>query len=79
MVRGRGLALRQIGREEAREVAHCTSLASAIAMLASTAYGQSRSDIDLASAQHAVSATVLWHLRVLAGWGPSLGARPLAS
>ncbi len=78
MVRGRGLALRQIGREEAREVAHCTSLASAIAMLASTAYGRElRSDMDLASAQHAVSATVLWHLRVLAGWGPSLGARPL--
>ncbi len=33
--------------------------------------------MDLASAQHAVSATVLWHLRVLAGWGPPLGARPL--
>ncbi len=54
------------------------SLASAIASLMPTSYGRElRGEMDLASAQHAVSATSLWHLRVLAGWGPPLGARPL--
>lgn len=33
--------------------------------------------MDLSAAQHAVSATLLWHLRVLAGWGPPLGAHHL--
>jgi len=33
--------------------------------------------MDLATAQHAVSATVLWHVRVLAGWSPPFGAGPL--
>jgi hypothetical protein len=33
--------------------------------------------MDLPAAQRAVSATLLWHLRVLAGWGPPLGAGPL--
>src|ERR1019366_8459026 len=31
----------------------------------------------LAAAQHAVSATTLWHLRVLAGWGPPFGTHQL--
>jgi hypothetical protein len=29
--------------------------------------------MDLASAEHALSSTLLWHLRVLAGWAPSRG------
>jgi len=29
--------------------------------------------MDLAAAEHAVSNTLLWHLRVLAGWAPSRG------
>jgi len=33
--------------------------------------------MDLPSAEHAVFATLLWHVRILAGWGPPLGAGPL--
>jgi hypothetical protein len=33
--------------------------------------------MDLASAERAVFATLLWHIRILAGWGPPLGAGPL--
>jgi hypothetical protein len=33
--------------------------------------------MDLAAAQHAVSATMLWHLRVLAGWVPPYASGPL--
>ena len=77
-VRGRGLTRRRLGADGARDVARSDSLASALSALAATAYGPGlRPDMDLATAQRAVSATVLWHLRVLAGWGPPLGAGPL--
>jgi hypothetical protein len=77
-VRGRGLARRRLGRDGVQSVAAAGSLAGALVTLASTPYGREvRSDMDLASAQHAVSATLLWHLRVLAGWGPPLGAGAL--
>jgi hypothetical protein len=33
--------------------------------------------MDLLSAQRAVAATLLWHLRILAGWCPPLGAAPV--
>jgi hypothetical protein len=33
--------------------------------------------MSLSEAQHAVSATLLWNLRVLAGWGPPVGTHPL--
>ncbi|MDR3649299.1 MAG: hypothetical protein P4L20_09430 [Acidimicrobiales bacterium] len=33
--------------------------------------------MDLASAERAVFATLLWHMRILAGWGPPLGSGPL--
>lgn len=77
-VRGRGLARRRIGPEEARRVAACASLPDALAVLGSTFYGRDlRPGMDLPDAQHAVSASVLWHMRVLAGWGPPLGAGEL--
>lgn len=77
-VRGRGLLRRRLGHEGARRLAASPSLSSALAVLASTSYGREvRDDMDLEAAQHAISATVLWHLRVLAGWGPPLGAGPL--
>jgi hypothetical protein len=48
-------------------------LAAALATLLRTPYGREvRADMDLATAQHAVAATLLWHLRILAGWAPSL-------
>jgi hypothetical protein len=77
-VRGRGLARRRLGEDGARHLARSASLPSALAALGTTPYGRGlRTDMDLATAQHTVSAAVLWHLRVLAGWGPPLGAGPL--
>jgi hypothetical protein len=77
-VRGRGLARRCVGREGARQVARCGSLDDAVSFLASTPYGREiRPGMDLLDAQHAVFAAVLWHLRILAGWDPPLGAGPL--
>ena len=53
-------------------------LAGALGMLAHTPYGREvRTEMDLASAEHAVFATLLWHMRILAGWGPPLGAGTL--
>lgn len=77
-VRGRGLLRRRCGPEEGRRLASSSSLASALARLEPTPYGREiRPDMDLETAQHMVSATVVWHLRVLAGWEPPLGAGPL--
>jgi hypothetical protein len=53
-------------------------LAEAQSMLAVTPYGhQVRPGQTLAEAQQAVSATLLWNLRVLAGWVPHGDARVL--
>jgi hypothetical protein len=76
--RGRGLARRRLGREAAAETAHMSSLAAAVDVLVAGPYGHDvRTGMNLAAAQHAVWATCLWHLRVLAGWGPPLGAGAL--
>lgn len=77
-VRGRGLVRRRLGADGAIRLARSASLPDALAALGTTSYGPAlRADMDLATAQHAVSGTVLWNLRVLAGWGPPLGAGPL--
>jgi hypothetical protein len=77
-VRGRGLLRRRLGPEGVMQVATAPSLHDALGVLAETSYGREvRTGQDLATAQHGVSATALWHLRVLAGWGPPLGAGPL--
>lgn len=77
-VRGRGLLRRRLGRDDARRVARAPTLAAAIDLLMDTPYRRDvRPHMDLPEAQHAVSATTLWHLRVLAGWGSPLGAEPL--
>ena len=77
-VRGRGLVRRRVGADGATRLARSGSLPEALAALGTTSYGPAvRADMDLATAQRAVSATLLWHLRVLAGWGPPLGAGPL--
>jgi hypothetical protein len=79
-VRARALARRRIGADEARRLAACGSLAEALTMLAATPYrataGLAESDPQLlAAAQQAVAASVLWDLRVLAGWLPQGGAQ----
>lgn len=77
-VRGRGLLRRRIGRDGAARLASSPSLEAALAELEASPYRrEARQGLDLESAQWAVSATVLWHLRVLAGWGPPLAAGPL--
>jgi len=74
-VRARALARRRIGASAASDLARCDSLPTALARLGPTPYGRSiRAGQDLGEAQHAVAATLLWHLRVLAGWLPPDGA-----
>jgi hypothetical protein len=84
-VRARALARRRLGADGARQVAACSSLEQALGMLAATPYSGAapggREARGLAAVQHAVAATILWDLRVLAGWLPSGGLRlmrPLA-
>jgi hypothetical protein len=77
-VRARGLAQRRAGTAAARELAACGSLAEALRLLARTHYGHTgMPEQTLAEAQHAVAKTVLWDLRVLAGWLPRDGVRLL--
>ncbi len=77
-VRGRALLRRRLGPDGAARLAASPSLATGLAQLAPTSYSHDvKPGQDVAAAQHAVSATALWHLRVLAGWGPPLGAGPL--
>ena len=78
--RGLGLLRRRVGRTRALELARSENLDAAVAELARTPYGREvRPGMDLAAARHGVSSTLLWHLRVLAGWGPVLGSARLAA
>ena len=77
-VRARHLLVRRLGRDRARALATSPSLEDALAVLAGTAYGRLvRQGMGLAEAQHAVAATALWHIRVLAGWLPSGALQPV--
>ncbi|WP_432193147.1 hypothetical protein [Streptomyces sp. bgisy027] len=75
VTRARALRSRCLGAEGISEVAAATTLDDALRYLAATPY---RHDVGpgvtVAGAQRAVSATLLWHLRVLAGWQPATGA-----
>lgn len=74
-VRARALAQRRLGAGATRELAASASLEVALAALAATPYGRGvRSGQPLAETQRAVAATLLWHLRVLAGWLPREGS-----
>jgi hypothetical protein len=74
-VRARSLARRRLGAGAARGLAGCPSLDDATAILAATPYRHGvRPGQELADAQRGVAATLLWHLRVLAGWLPPDGA-----
>lgn len=83
VVRARDLARRCPGPGGAREIAAAVSLDDALGRLAATPYRRyTRSAVGLPEVQRAVMATLLWHLRVLAGWLPPGGAgllRPLAA
>ncbi|WP_112273945.1 hypothetical protein [Lentzea terrae] len=74
-VRARALLRRRAGAVGAREIAGCASAAEAVALLVAGPYLRDvRPEQSLAQAEHGVAATLLWHLRVLAGWQPRAGA-----
>lgn len=77
-VRARALVRRCMGSGRARRLAASQSLDEALETLAGTAYGRDVAPGQtLSGAQHAVAASCLWHLRVLAGWLPRPGVRIL--
>jgi hypothetical protein len=77
-VRARAMTRRRLGRVPARRLAAQPSLEAALARLAATPYehevgpGQT-----LAAAQRAAVQSVLWDVRVLAGWAPREGVTML--
>ncbi|MFC5810910.1 hypothetical protein [Streptomyces heilongjiangensis] len=78
MTRARALRIRCLGVAGIRDVAASPTLQDALRRLAATPYRHDVDDVGPgatpAEAQHAVSATLLWHLRVLSGWQPTGGA-----
>ncbi|MGW7792580.1 hypothetical protein ACWGKX_34665, partial [Streptomyces tricolor] len=78
-MRARALVGRYPGAQGAREIARGPTLDDALRRLAETPYGRyARTAGSLPEGQRAIAATLLWHLRVLAGWLPRGGARLLA-
>jgi hypothetical protein len=74
-VRARALARRRLGSDGARRIASSGSLHEALTQLAHSPYGHDvRTGLSLTEAQHMVARTLLWNLRVLAGWLPGPGA-----
>lgn len=77
-VRARAFARRRLGAAAARRLAAAGSLAEARRALAATAYGSGvHQGQDLAAVQHEIAGSLLWNLRVLAGWLPPDGVRLL--
>ncbi|MEU2750032.1 V-type ATPase subunit [Streptomyces collinus] len=75
VTRARALRTRCLGAEGIGEVAASPTLDDALRYLAATPYRHDvTSVVTPAEGQRAVSATLLWHLRVLAGWQPATGA-----
>jgi hypothetical protein len=75
VTRARLLLSRAIGPGLAGTIAGSPSLADGLAALAGTAYGERvRTGQDLTAAERGVAETLLWHLRILAGWLPAGGA-----
>ena len=66
---------RRVGREQAHVIASSVSLADGLGALAGSAYGERvRPGDGLLAAERGVAETLLWHLRILAGWLPAAGA-----
>ncbi|CAN5290717.1 hypothetical protein BH11ACT4_BH11ACT4_18090 [soil metagenome] len=77
-VRARLLAERRAGAGLCRTIAAQPNLTDALALLAGSAYGPHLPEEEtLGASQRAIGDTVLWELRVLAGWMPARGT-PLA-
>jgi hypothetical protein len=77
-VRARAMARRELGADAARQLASCRSLPEAQRMLETTPLrSAAEPGLPLYAAQHAIAETILWDLRVLAGWLPSDGVRLL--
>ena len=73
-VRARSMAQRRVGAGSSLELAAEPTLAAALAALAPTYYAERLHGVsNLAAAERAISETVLWQLRVLAGWLPGTG------
>lgn len=73
-VRARSMAQRRVGAGSIRALAAEPTLATALAALQPTYYGERLHGVSsLAAAERAISETVLWQLRVLAGWLPASG------
>ncbi|WP_433604140.1 hypothetical protein [Prescottella agglutinans] len=73
-VRARALARRRMGAAAARSLTTSGSVADAVHALTRTPYGHEvRPHDSVATAQRAIGSTLLWHLRVLAGWLPRDG------
>lgn len=77
-IRSRSLTSHCVGPAGAREIARSGSLERALAIVTTTSYGERvTTGQGLAESERAVFATVVWNLRVLAGWCPALGASRL--
>ena len=76
--RGRGLVRRRLGADGVGRLAASTSLSDALDQLSGSAYGPDVGGAsDAGEARRSVTATAIWHLRVLAGWLPPGGAGKL--
>ncbi len=77
-VRARAMTHRRVGRVAARRLAAGPTIDAALTSLVQSPYGHDvRSGQTLAEAQRAVAATVVWSVRVLAGWAPREGVAML--
>ncbi|HEY5050002.1 MAG TPA: hypothetical protein VII50_03810 [Acidothermaceae bacterium] len=73
-VRAVAMSRRTVGRAGAASIAACADLTAALAQLQSSPYARDvRPSHDLANAQRAVASTLLWNVRVIAGWVPASG------
>ncbi|MFE3327066.1 hypothetical protein [Streptomyces sp. NPDC059176] len=83
VIRAKTLVSRSLGAPAASSLASNATLDDALRALCATPYRRYvHRESALAEAQHEVSATLLWHMRVLAGWLPRTGGlllRPLAA
>ncbi|UWX98388.1 hypothetical protein N2K95_06985 [Arthrobacter zhaoxinii] len=76
-VRARSMAQRRVGAGTCRELSTLPDLPAAVESLEGSVYSDQLSSArTLSSAQQATRRTVLWQLRVLAGWLPA-GGTPL--
>ena len=73
-VRAVAMSHRTAGRAGAASIAACSDLATALTQLQSSPYARDlQPSHDLADAQRAIASTLLWNVRVLAGWVPANG------